>query len=510
MGSTAAEALIEVRGLHKSFPGVHALNDVSFDIGRNTVHCIVGENGAGKSTFIKILTGAMTKSRGEILLGGKPFEPRSVREAMSGGISVLYQELNVVNDLTVAENLTLGKERARLGFIRRGGGMEKVERILRGLDDSISPAMDVGELSVAQKQVIEIAKAVSTDASVLVMDEPTAALSEDEVRRLFDVVRKLRADGMTVIYISHKLSEVFEIGDFVTVFRDGQMVGTRNVAEISRSCRDVPEACLELVKMMLGKVVVEQYVPSRTDRSRKLLEVRGVHNAKLRDVSFDLFKGEILGFYGLVGAGKTEVARVLYGIDPYEGEILVNGAPGGYRSTRGALAAGFSMVPEERRADGIFGALSVKSNIPMMRIASILSNGLISRAKENRLADAYIGRLSVQARDREQKVAFLSGGNQQKVVIAKCLNREGDILLMDEPTRGVDVGAKHEIHEIIRGLANEGKGIIVFSSELPEILHLCDRIVLMHEGTVREVMENGAGADSDRIMAIVAGGKVRA
>ncbi len=501
-------AMIEVRSLVKSFPGVLALDDVSFDIGRNTVHCIVGENGAGKSTFIKILTGALEKTRGEILLDGAPFAPRSVKDAMSHGISVLYQELNVVDELTVAENLTLGKERHWAGFIRRTDGLGEVEEILRGLDDSIRLSMPVGDLSVAQKQLIEIAKVVSTRAGVLIMDEPTAALSEDEVRRLFDVIRHLRSDGMTIIYISHKLSEVFDIGDAVTVFRDGQMVGTRPVGEISRACRDVPEACLELVKMMLGKVVVESYVPSRTDRSEKLLEVRGLTNRRLRDVHFDLYKGEILGFYGLVGAGKTEVARALYGIDECQGEIKVRGRAVQARGVRSALALGFSMVPEERRADGIFGKLSIRANIPMMRMGSILAGGLISGAREKRLADEYIRRMSIVARDRDQKVAYLSGGNQQKVVISKCLNREGDILLMDEPTRGVDVGAKHEIHEIIRSLANEGKGILVFSSELPEILHLCDRIVLMHEGSVREVVANGEGVKSDHIMAVIAGGKV--
>jgi ABC-type sugar transport system ATPase subunit len=498
VNSTNGKALIEVRGLHKSFPGVLALNDVSFQIKRNTIHCIVGENGAGKSTFIKILSGAMTKTQGEVLLAGRPFEPRTVREAMASGISVLYQELNVVEDLTVAENLTLGQEKHRFGFIRRGEDLGRVEEILRGLDDSIRLNMLVGDLSVAQRQVIEIAKVVSMDSSVLIMDEPTAALSEEEVRRLFLIVEKLKQDGLTIIYISHKLAEVFEIGDYVTVFRDGQMVGTAQVSAIN---------AVELVRMMLGKVVVESYIPSRSDTSTKLLEVRGLTNKKLKGVSFELYKGEILGFYGLVGAGKTEVARALYGLDEYQGEIRVKGGERRFTSVRGALASGFSMVPEERRGEGIFGKLSIRANIPMMRMASILAGGLISRAKEAKLADVYIQKMSVVARDREQKVATLSGGNQQKVVISKCLNREGEILLMDEPTRGVDVGAKHEIHDIIRGLANEGKGIIVFSSELPEILHLCDRIVLLNEGRVCEVLQNGVNVDSERIMALVAGGK---
>jgi ABC-type sugar transport system ATPase subunit len=331
------------------------------------------------------------------------------------------------------------------------------------------------------------------------MDEPTASLSEEEVRRLFLVIDKLKKDGITLVYISHKLSEIFEIGDYVTVFRDGEMVGTKPVKEVASGG--------ELVRMMLGKVVVEQYIPSHSDYSTKLLEAKNLVNGKLRNVSFDLYKGEILGFYGLVGAGKTEVARVLYGLDDYQGEILIQGDTGHFNTVRGALKAGFSMVPEERRGDGIFGLLSIRANIPMMRIGSILNKGLIHRKKENALADTYIRKMSIAAKDREQKVAFLSGGNQQKVVISKCLNREGDILLMDEPTRGVDVGAKKEIHDIIRELANEGKGVIVFSSELPEIVHLCDRIVLMHEGAVGDIMKNSEDIDSDRIMTLVAGGE---
>ena len=493
------DALIEVREIGKRFPGVQALKQVSFDIRRSTVHCIVGENGAGKSTFIKILTGALAKSNGEIRLDGQRFEPKSIRDAMAGGISVLYQELNVVDELTVEENLTLGKEQHHYGFVKKHENLDQVAEILNGLDETISLNMPVGDLSVAQKQVIEIAKALSTDCSVLVMDEPTAALSEEEVRRLFLVIEKLKRDGITVVYISHKLSEIFEIGDYVTVFRDGEMVGTEGVADISNAG--------ELVKMMLGKIVVEHYIPSKTDHSTKLLEAKHLVNTKLRHVSFDLYQGEILGFYGLVGAGKTEIARVLYGLDDYQGEILLHGKINRPGTVRGALKAGFSMVPEERRADGIFGLLSIRANIPMMRIGSILKNGLVNRKKETALADEYIANMSIAAQDREQKVAFLSGGNQQKVVISKCLNREGDILLMDEPTRGVDVGAKQEIHDIIRTLANTGKGVIVFSSELPEIVHLCDRIVLMHDGSVGDIMNNSDDIDSDHIMAVVAGGE---
>jgi ABC-type sugar transport system ATPase subunit len=509
MENEKSDVLISVRGLDKQFPGVLALDRVSLDIRRNTIHCIVGENGSGKSTFIKILAGALPRSKGEIAFGGKLFEPKSIREARARGVVALYQELNVVDDLTVEENLTLGREKQKMGIIRKGDDLGGMEKILKSLDETIGLSARVGDLSVAQKQVIEITKAVSTDCSILIMDEPTAALSEEETGRLFAIVKRLKVEGMTVIYISHKLSEVFEIGDCVTVFRDGQMIETKSVKDISKSCESVPDACLELVKLMLGKVVVETYVPSRTDYKTKLLEAKNISSGKLKNVSFELYKGEILGFYGLVGSGKTEVARVLYGIDGYRGDLVVKGKKAGYKKVRGALKTGFTMIPEERRADGIFGKLSIRENVPMMRMKSVLANGLISRSRENRLADAYIKSMSIAAGNREKKVAFLSGGNQQKVVISKCLNRESDILLMDEPTRGVDVGAKQEIHDITRNLANQGKGIIVFSSELPEILHLCDRIVLMHDGEVREIIKNGGDVSSDRIMAIVAGGEAK-
>lgn len=503
------DSIVEVRDLTKSFPGVQALKGVSFDIKRNSCHCVIGENGAGKSTFIKILTGAYQKTSGQISFNGEPFNPDSIKDAMNSGISVLYQELNVVDDLTVEENLTLGKEKTRFGLVQKSENMDRVKEILKGLDDSIELGMSVSRLSVAQKQVIEIAKAISSDCQILVMDEPTASLSEEEVRRLFLVIEKLKKEGITIVFISHKLSEIFEIGDNITVFRDGEMIETRPVADIMEQCHNsVPDSCVELVRMMLGKVVIEEYIPSKTDKSVKLLEADKISNRKLKDVSFDLHKGEILGFYGLMGAGKTEVARVLFGIDEYSGNIDIHGRKAEYKNARGALKAGIAMVPEERRVDGIFGKLPIRVNIPMMRISSVLTNRLINSDKENKLADRYMKSMSVAARDREQPVAFLSGGNQQKVVIAKCLNRESDIILMDEPTRGVDVGAKKEIHDIIRDLANEGKGVVVFSSELPEIIQLCDRIVLMHEGQARDIIQNSADIDSDRIMSVVAGGKL--
>ena len=502
------DAILSIRGIDKQYPGVHALDHVSFDIRRNTIHCIIGENGSGKSTFIKTLTGVVDRTGGEILFNSKAFDPRNVKDAKNHGLVALYQELNVVNDLTVEENLTLGREKHRLGVIRKDDSLDRIASVLRELDKTIMLNMMVGELSTAQKQIIEIVKAVSIDCKVLIMDEPTASLSQEETSKIFEVVRKLKENGMTVIYISHKLSELFEIGDYVTVLRDGKVITTTSVQEIRKECSDnIPDACLELVRMMLGRVVIESYVPSKAESSEKILEVKDLSTGLLKNVSFDLFKGEILGFYGLVGAGKSEVARVLFGMDAYTGEISVKGRAVKHKRVRDALKNGIAMIPEERREDGIFGKLSIKGNIPMMKIKSVLKNGIISRQKEIKLADDYIKMLSIAARDREQKVAFLSGGNQQKVVIAKCLNRESDVLLMDEPTRGIDVGAKLEIHDIARDLANQGKGVIVFSSELPEILHLCDRIVFMNKGRVSAIVKNGKDLDNDQVVKIVAEGE---
>jgi ribose transport system ATP-binding protein len=502
------DCILRIKGIDKLYPGVHALDNIVFDIKRNSIHCIIGENGSGKSTFIKILTGVVSKTRGLIILNDKPFDPKSVKDAKNHGIVALYQELNVVNDLTVEENLTLGREKHKFGMIQKDDSLDIILSLLKELDKTIQLNMLVGELSTAQKQIIEIVKAVSIDCKVLVMDEPTASLSDEETSKIFEVVKKLKENGMTVIYISHKLSEIFEIGDFVTVLRDGKVIITKTVQEIKKECKgNTPDACLELVKMMLGRVVIESYVPSKTDYSEKILEVRNLNTELLKNVSFDLFKGEILGFYGLVGAGKSEVARALFGVDVYSGDIAIKGKAARYKGVRDALKNGIAMIPEERREDGIIGKLSIKNNIPMMKIKSILKNGIISRQKEIKIADDYIKMLSIAARDREQKVAFLSGGNQQKVVISKCLNRESDVLLMDEPTRGIDVGAKLEIHEITRNLANQGKGVIVFSSELPEILHLCDRIVFMNNGRVSAIIKNGKNLDNDQIMKIIAEGE---
>jgi ABC-type sugar transport system ATPase subunit len=345
---------------------------------------------------------------------------------------------------------------------------------------------------------VEIAKALAMESDVIIMDEPTAALSSEEVRRLFEIIQDLKKQGVTVIYISHRLDEIFEIGDYVTVLRDGKMVGTKPRSEISSR--------KELIMMMIGKVILEEYVPGNVDRSQVVVEVRELNNSKLRNVSFDLYKGEILGFYGLIGAGKTEIARAMFGVDRAEGTIKISAHQKMITSPGEAIRRGVALVPEERRTQGLCTTLPVSANIPMMNYQPVLSRGFVSSAKQGELAREYIEKLSIACLGENQAAAFLSGGNQQKVVLAKCLNSKAGILLLDEPTRGVDVGAKQEIFTIIRQLAQQGNSVIVFSSELPEVLGLCDRIGLLFDGELKSMIENDGNVNSHDVLHIVTGG----
>jgi ribose transport system ATP-binding protein len=489
--------VLEIRGLVKDFASVRAVNDVSFDVRRNTVHCLVGENGAGKSTLIKMLTGALARTGGRILLNGREYAPRSPREAKQHGVSTLFQELNVVDQLTVAENLTLGVEDTTLGFLRRTDKVDRMVGVMNSLEPSITPRQRVSTLSVAQKQIVEIAKAVAAESDVLIMDEPTAAISEGEIERLFTIVKRLREQNVTVIYISHRLDEIFELGDTVTVLRDGRHIATRPMSEVKDRS--------ELIRMMIGKTVYEGYEPRPGERKDVVLQVKGLANRKLKDVSFDVHRGEIVGFYGLVGAGKTELARAIYGADRYRGQILFEGAPLPTRTDE-VIQAGIALVPEERRSQGLFTILPIRGNVPVMNMDRISRRGFIRAAEERRVAREYVDRLHIATSSTEKEAAKLSGGNQQKVVFAKCLFADADLLLLDEPTRGIDVGAKSEIYAIIRRLAEQGKSILVFSSELPEILGLCDTIHLLYDGRLKGTLVNDRSVNSQAVMHVVTGG----
>jgi ribose transport system ATP-binding protein len=491
------ENVLEIRELVKEFPGVRAVDNVSFDIKRNTVHCLVGENGAGKSTLIKILTGVYERTDGKILLNGEEYYPNNLRDAKNKGISTLFQELNVVDQLTVEENLTLGMEDTVFGFLRKTDKVNQIVSVMNSIEPSIHPQQKVSTLSVAQKQIVEIAKAVAADSDIIIMDEPTAAISESEIERLFAIVRGLRDKNVTVIYISHRLDEIFELGDYVTVLRDGGHIDTKAVADVGDRS--------ELIKMMIGKTVFEEYTPPEEECTDTILEVKNVTNHRLKDISFSVHAGEIVGFYGLVGAGKTELARAVYGADDYEGKILFKGEKL-HPSPNKAIEAGIALVPEERRTQGLFTILTIKGNVPVMNMGKVSKNGFINSAQERSVTKEYVEKLNIVTDSIEKETSKLSGGNQQKVVLSKCLFADTDLLMLDEPTRGIDVGAKSEIYSIIRQLAKEGKSIMIFSSELPEVINICDSIYLMYDGNLKTSMRNCSDIDSEQILHIVTGG----
>lgn len=489
--------ILSVEGLTKDYPGVRAVDDVSFAVERCTVHCLVGENGAGKSTLVKMLTGALQPTSGTMRVDGSAYQPANPHQAREGGIATLFQELHVVDQLSVHENLTLGMERARFGFLVESDLDRRVVETLAMIEPSIDPSARVSSLSVAQKQIVEIARSASSGASIIIMDEPTAALSEREVERLFGVIRRLRDSDVTVIYISHKLDEIFELGYAVTVLRDGKHIATKPLQEVAGRS--------ELIEMMIGRSVFQDYVPRATVGDEAVLSATGLNNHLLKDVSFHINRGEIVGFYGLVGAGKTEIARALFGADRCSGEIRFKGRKIG-GSPKQAIASGIALVPEERRTQGLFTTLTIRENISVMNLRRLSDVGIFRSADERSAAVDYVRKLSIATDSIEKHTEKLSGGNQQKVVFAKCLFADADLLLLDEPTRGVDVGAKTEIYEIIRNLANEGTSVAVFSSELEEVLGICDRIFLLFSGSLEAEIANGPDVDMAHILNVVTGG----
>ena len=489
--------VLSVEGLIKDYPGVRAVDDVSFSIEASTVHCLVGENGAGKSTLIKMLTGALQPTQGVMKVNGVVYQPNSTQDARESGIATLFQELHVVDELSVLENLTLGMEQSRFGFIIKSDLEDRVIQTLATIEPSINPNARVSSLSVAQKQIIEIARAASSGANVIIMDEPTAALSEREVERLFTVIRRLRDQQVTVVYISHKLDEILTLGDAVTVLRDGKHIVTKPLSEVAGRA--------ELIDMMIGRSVFQSYTARTAVTDEVVLSAKGLSNTLLNNVSFDINKGEIVGFYGLVGAGKTEIARALFGADKVSGSILFKGQPVG-SSPKEAIAAGIALVPEERRTQGLFTNLTIRENIPVMNIRRMSDNGIFRSADELTAAVNYVEKLGIATDSIEKHTEKLSGGNQQKVVLAKCLFSDADLLLLDEPTRGVDVGAKTEIYDIIKNLADEGNSVALFSSELEEVLGICDRIFLLYCGSLKAVIINGPNVDTTDILNVVTGG----
>ena len=462
----------------KSFSGVRALDNVSVSFNKGCVHAIVGENGAGKSTLIKILSGAQKPDEGTIFFKGQSFSSFSPREALNFGISVIYQELALVSGMTVVENIFLGREIRKITGIIDSKKMEtKASKLLEQLGININVNQEVGELSVAYQQLVEIAKALSRNADLIVMDEPSAILAGHELEQLFKIIQSLKEKGVTIIYISHRLEEVFRIADEITVLKDGQHVVTRSVKGLDR---------LELVSAMVGRKLEEVFPKSINVVGECVLEAKGIStDTILKEVNLKLHRGEIVGLAGMVGSGRTELARALFGADKLiKGEIRILGERVDLRSPAEAITKKISLVPEDRKQQGLFIALPIKNNVTIPILRKISRWFLIDRKKESQLVDLSRRQLSISMASENMDVQFLSGGNQQKVVLAKWLHTKPEVIIMDEPTRGIDVGAKFEIYQLMRQLNEKGISILMISSELPEILGLSDRILVMSEGRI--------------------------
>lgn len=474
--------LLQMQRISKQFPGVRALDDVSFDLERGEVHVLLGENGAGKSTLMKILSGACGRDAGEILIDGRAVALQSPRDAQALGISTIYQEFNLVPHLSAAANIFLGREPLHgAGVINRRTLLAGAGALLRGLGTRIDPAARVGDLSVAEQQMVEVAKALSIDARILIMDEPTSALTESEIDELFAAIARLTARGVAVIYISHRMEELARVGRRATVMRDGRTVATRAL----------PCPIPELVRLMANRDIAHHFPPPTRTRGVPILQIERLSRPpKLHDVSFTLHRGEILGVAGLLGAGRTELARAIFGADqPDGGCVRLEGRPLRLRAPSDAIRAGIGLVPEDRKRHGFVPGQSVAANLALPQLRRLCRGGVIDRARERSLARRWIDELRIKTAGPSARVLTLSGGNQQKVVLGKWLAAGADVLIVDEPTRGIDVAAKMEIYQLLHRLAGRGAGILMISSELPEVLGMSDRILVMHQGRLQAVLD---------------------
>ncbi len=470
------DIILELRDVTKIYPGVRAMDKVSISFRRGEVHAIVGENGAGKSTLIKTLTGAIQPSSGTIVLNGVEYPHFTPIEAMRLGIGVIYQEFNLVPFLSVAQNVFYGREPMRGMFINTVEMNRKTEELCQRMNIDLNPRTRVKDLGVAYQQIIEILKAVSQNANILIMDEPTAPLTSGEIESLFRVVKTLKESGVTIIYISHRLEEIFEICDRVSVMRDGQYISTQNTADTDMH---------SLISAMVGRELGTDYPKTPVPAGDVVLSVKNLTTDAIHGVSFDLRRGEILGLGGLVGAGRTETVRAIFGADQIQaGEIFIRNEKVFIRSPRDAIARGIGLITEDRKSQGLILGMRVDENISYTVLDRHSTAGFLHKPDLVRLCAELIGELRIKVTSPAQKVGTLSGGNQQKVVLAKWLARDCDIIIFDEPTRGIDVGAKREIYQLMQKLAEAGKGIIMISSEMPELIGMSDRILVMCEGRI--------------------------
>jgi len=497
-GPRDAPPLLEMVGIEKSFPGVQALGGVDLQLRRGEVLALVGENGAGKSTLIKVLGGAHVPDAGQIRLHGRAATILSPIASQRAGIAVIYQEVNLVPGLSARENIFLGREHARAGFVDRGGEQRRATELFNRIGVDIDPQAPCGRLSVAQQQVVEIAKALSADAQIIVMDEPSATLSLVEVKKLFAVIRELTAAGIGVIYVSHRLEEVFEIAGRVTVLRDGAHVATSAVQRTTRP---------QLIEWMVGRKLEAEFPRRAAMAGGQRLRVRNLARGdKVRDVSFCVRGGEVLALTGLVGAGRTETARLVFGADRRQrGTIELDGRRLNIRNPRDAIAAGICLLTEDRKSQGLVLAHSVRDNFALPNLNALCRYGWLRRRQTQTRFAAHVDSLKIKLSHADEPARNLSGGNQQKVVLAKWLERNSEVIIFDEPTRGIDVGAKYEIYLLINRLAAQGKAIIMISSELPEVLGMADRILVMHAGRVRGEITDVRDATQEQIMEMAVG-----
>jgi len=482
-----SKPFLQMRHISKSFPGVKALDDVRLDVNRGEVHALLGENGAGKSTLMKVLSGAHQPDEGEILIDGRPVSFANTREAEQEGIAIIYQELNLIPQMTVAENIFLGREpKTRLGLVDYNKMRTGAKRELDQLDANISPNAQVSTLRVGEQQLVEIAKALSLRAKILIMDEPTSALSDAEIEKLFAVIKRLQRSGVSIIYISHKLEEIFAIAQRVTVMRDGRYIGTKIVSESDST---------ELINMMVGRNLDDLFPKEKVAQGDEILRVEHLSvkhpslpdRNVLYDINLSLHKGEILGIAGLMGAGRTELLMTLFGAPPgpvIQGDFFVKNNKVRIHSPVDAIRHRFALVTEDRKMQGLFLQLSVEVNISIASIKQAIRHWILRRRLERSMVQRYIEQLRIKVPDVAAAVETLSGGNQQKVILAKWMLTQPEILLLDDPTRGIDVGAKTEIYQLMNQFAAQGMGIILVSSELPEVLAMSDRILVLSQGRI--------------------------
>ncbi len=494
--------ILDLKDISKTFPGVKALDHVQLQVKPGEVHALMGENGAGKSTLMKILMGIYKKDPGgEILFNGKPYEVSSPKEAIDTGIAMIHQELNPIYDMPVYENIFVGREIRKHGIVDKKAEMETSRKLIEECGLHVSPTELLRNLTVAQCQLIEIIKAISVNAKVIIMDEPTAAITDREVEILFSHIRRLKEQGVSIIYISHRMDEIFSICDRVTVYRDGQYIGCGET-------KDLDEA--KLIKMMVGREIVDVFPKLEADIGEVVFEAKDIARPdnKVKGVSISVRRGEILGISGLVGAGRSELVEGIFGMHRLSGgEIFVKGEKVTVHSPKDIIQKGVALITEDRKATGLNLRGTISDNIGIVAISKLLEHGLYSKKKARQASEEYIDKLKIKTPSSDQIVEDLSGGNQQKVVIAKWLLNEPDIIIMDEPTRGIDVGAKRDIYLLIGNLVQQGKAVIMISSEIPELMGVCDRIAVMCEGTLTGEMSREEFSQ-ERIMALASAIKV--